>query len=254
VAELITARIRRNARELKLPGLYDSADQLIERAEQGTLGYREFLDLVLEDEVGVLESRRYASRLKLSALPHHKTGGHQGDRPDVHPVPGRARGHEGTAEARDRRGPGGTCPPRPRIAGRGGGARIVRAHRERAPTSACVRRVRGDLFDVLPVPPLDGGRVAGALALWLWIAAPVLLAGSRMRRPQMGRLSDVLGRHVVVRRCARAAIKASRQLPNRLANVDADGAPATACHWAAVGGRPRRFVSARSAASISSLE
>jgi DNA replication protein DnaC len=28
---------------------------------------------VLEDEVGVLESRRYASRLKLSALPHHKT-------------------------------------------------------------------------------------------------------------------------------------------------------------------------------------
>jgi DNA replication protein DnaC len=46
---------------------------LIERAEQAQLGYREFLDLVLEDEVGVLEGRRYASRLKLSALPHHKT-------------------------------------------------------------------------------------------------------------------------------------------------------------------------------------
>jgi len=73
VAELITERIRRNARELKLYGLADSADSLIERAEQAKLGYREFLDLVLEDEAGVLEGRRYASRLKLSALPHHKT-------------------------------------------------------------------------------------------------------------------------------------------------------------------------------------
>ena len=73
MAELITERIRRNARELKLYGLADSADSLIERAEQAKLGYREFLDLVLEDEAGVLEGRRYASRLKLSALPHHKT-------------------------------------------------------------------------------------------------------------------------------------------------------------------------------------
>jgi DNA replication protein DnaC len=73
VAELITERIRTNARELKLLGLAESADELIERAEQEQLGYREFLDLVLEDEVGVLESRRYRSRLKLSALPHDKT-------------------------------------------------------------------------------------------------------------------------------------------------------------------------------------
>lgn len=73
MAELITQRIRHNARELKLLGLAESADELIERAEAGELGYREFLDLVLEDELGVLESRRYRSRLKLSALPHHKT-------------------------------------------------------------------------------------------------------------------------------------------------------------------------------------
>lgn len=73
MAELITERIVRNARELKLLGLAESADQLIDRAEQAKLGYREFLDLVLESEVGVLEGRRYASRLKLSALPHHKT-------------------------------------------------------------------------------------------------------------------------------------------------------------------------------------
>lgn len=73
MGELISERIRRNARELKLYGLADTADELVDRAEAGKLGYREFLDLVLESEVGVLEGRRYASRLKLSGLPHHKT-------------------------------------------------------------------------------------------------------------------------------------------------------------------------------------
>lgn len=73
MGELITERIRRNARELKLYGLADTADELVDRGEAGKLGYREFLDLVLESEVGVLEGRRYASRLKLSGLPHHKT-------------------------------------------------------------------------------------------------------------------------------------------------------------------------------------
>jgi DNA replication protein DnaC len=73
MGELISERIKRNARELKLYGLADTADDLIDRAEAGKLGYREFLDLILESEAGVLEGRRYASRLKLSGLPHHKT-------------------------------------------------------------------------------------------------------------------------------------------------------------------------------------
>lgn len=73
MGELISERIKRNARELKLYGLADTADDLVDRAEAGKLGYREFLDLVLESEVGVLEGRRYVSRLKLSGLPHHKT-------------------------------------------------------------------------------------------------------------------------------------------------------------------------------------
>jgi DNA replication protein DnaC len=73
VAEMITERIKRNARELKLFGLAESSDELVERAEEGKLGYREFLDLILEEEYGVVEGRRYASRLKLSALPNHKT-------------------------------------------------------------------------------------------------------------------------------------------------------------------------------------
>ena len=71
--ELITERIRRNARELRLHGIADDPDEPIGRAEQAKLGYREFLDLVLESEVGVLEGRRYASRLKMAGLPHHKT-------------------------------------------------------------------------------------------------------------------------------------------------------------------------------------
>jgi len=73
MAELLSERIRSNARELKLLGLAEEADALVKRAEEAKLGYREFLDLVLEQEVGVLEGRRYASRLKLSGLPHHKT-------------------------------------------------------------------------------------------------------------------------------------------------------------------------------------
>jgi DNA replication protein DnaC len=73
VAELLNERIRGNAAELRLHGIAESPDELIERAENKGLGYREFLDLVLESEVGVLEGRRYAQRLKMAGLPHHKT-------------------------------------------------------------------------------------------------------------------------------------------------------------------------------------
>ena len=73
MAELLSERIRRNACELKLPALVEHLDDLVARAEEADMGYRELLDLVLEEEVGALEGRRYASRLKLSGLPHHKT-------------------------------------------------------------------------------------------------------------------------------------------------------------------------------------
>lgn len=73
MAELITERIRANATELRLHGIAEEPDSLIERAEQAKLGYREFLDLLLESEVGVLEGRRYAARLKMAGLPNRKT-------------------------------------------------------------------------------------------------------------------------------------------------------------------------------------
>jgi DNA replication protein DnaC len=37
------------------------------------MGYLEFLDLVLEEETGVRDGRRFRNALKLSGLPHHKT-------------------------------------------------------------------------------------------------------------------------------------------------------------------------------------
>ncbi len=73
MAELLNQRIRKNAQELKLYGLADTVDDLVDRAEASKLGYRELIDLVLESEIGVLEGRRYESRLRLSGLPHHKT-------------------------------------------------------------------------------------------------------------------------------------------------------------------------------------
>jgi hypothetical protein len=44
MGELISERIKRNARELQRYGLADTADELVDRADAGKLGYREFLD------------------------------------------------------------------------------------------------------------------------------------------------------------------------------------------------------------------
>ena len=37
------------------------------------MGYLEFVDLLLEEELGLREGRRFRNALKLSGLPHHKT-------------------------------------------------------------------------------------------------------------------------------------------------------------------------------------
>jgi DNA replication protein DnaC len=72
MSELISARIREHAERLRLAHLAENAEQLIARAEEGQLGYRDFLDLALEEELGVREGRRFRNALKLSGLPHHK--------------------------------------------------------------------------------------------------------------------------------------------------------------------------------------
>jgi DNA replication protein DnaC len=72
VSELVATRIREHAERLRLPHLGENLDALVTRAEQATMGYLEFVDLLLEEEVGVREGRRFANALKLSGLPHHK--------------------------------------------------------------------------------------------------------------------------------------------------------------------------------------
>ena len=72
MSELVATRIREHADRLRLTHLAEGLDGLVDRAEQQTMGYLDFLDLVLEEEVGVREGRRFRNALKLSGLPHHK--------------------------------------------------------------------------------------------------------------------------------------------------------------------------------------
>ncbi|WAX58437.1 IS21-like element helper ATPase IstB [Jatrophihabitans cynanchi] len=73
MSELVSARIRDHAGKLGLNHLIETVDQLTTRAETEQLSYLEFLDQVLEEELGLRESRRFRNALKLSGLPHHKT-------------------------------------------------------------------------------------------------------------------------------------------------------------------------------------
>ena len=73
MSELTATRVREHAERLHLPHRGENLDALVARAEQATMGYLEFVDLVLEEEVGVREGRRFANALKLSGLPHHKS-------------------------------------------------------------------------------------------------------------------------------------------------------------------------------------
>lgn len=73
MSELVSSRIRDHAAKLGLTHLVSSVDQLTARAEAEQLGYLGFLDQVLEEELGLRESRRFRNALKLSGLPHPKT-------------------------------------------------------------------------------------------------------------------------------------------------------------------------------------
>jgi DNA replication protein DnaC len=73
VSELVAERIRSHAERLHLAHLAEAAESLVARAEESKMGYFEFLDAVLEEEVGTREGRRFRNALKLSGLPHHKS-------------------------------------------------------------------------------------------------------------------------------------------------------------------------------------
>lgn len=71
--ELTTARIKTHATKLGLPHLAASLEQLVKRADTEQMGYLDFLDLIVEEELGIRDGRRFRQALRLSKLPHHKT-------------------------------------------------------------------------------------------------------------------------------------------------------------------------------------
>jgi DNA replication protein DnaC len=73
MTELTAGRIKAHATKLGLPHLADSLEQLVKRADVEQLGYLDFLDLVMEEELGIRDGRRFRQALRLSKLPHHKT-------------------------------------------------------------------------------------------------------------------------------------------------------------------------------------
>lgn len=73
MSELTSTRIQQAAERLGLTHLPDHVMALVTRAQTEQLGYFDFLDLVLGEEVELREQRRFRNALKLSGLPHHKT-------------------------------------------------------------------------------------------------------------------------------------------------------------------------------------
>jgi DNA replication protein DnaC len=73
VSTLTADRIRNHATRLGLTQLTETLTELVDRAEAGQMGDLDFVDLLLEEEVGLREGRRFRNALKLSGLPHHKT-------------------------------------------------------------------------------------------------------------------------------------------------------------------------------------
>ncbi|MFJ9718515.1 IS21-like element helper ATPase IstB [Streptomyces sp. NPDC101213] len=73
MSELVSTRIRTTAGKLGLPHLAEALNQYARRADEAKMGYLDFLDLVLSEELAVRDDRRFRQGLRLSKLPHHKT-------------------------------------------------------------------------------------------------------------------------------------------------------------------------------------
>jgi len=73
LSELTGNRIRTTAAKLGLPHLAEAVNEYSRRADEAKMGYLDFLDLVLSEELAVRDDRRFRQGLRLSRLPHHKT-------------------------------------------------------------------------------------------------------------------------------------------------------------------------------------
>ena len=66
MSSLTTDRIRDHATRLGLTHLTEVVTQLVDRAEAAQMGYLDFVDLLLEEELGLREGRRFRNALKQS--------------------------------------------------------------------------------------------------------------------------------------------------------------------------------------------
>ncbi|MGK4578531.1 IS21-like element helper ATPase IstB [Kitasatospora sp. HPMI-4] len=73
MSQLTGNRIRTTAAKLGLPHLAETINEFTRRADEAKMGYLDFLDLVLSEELAVRDDRRFRQGLRLSKLPHHKT-------------------------------------------------------------------------------------------------------------------------------------------------------------------------------------
>ncbi|MFF5019075.1 IS21-like element helper ATPase IstB [Streptomyces sp. NPDC001165] len=73
MSQLTGNRIRTTAGKLGLPHLAETINEFTRRADEAKMGYLDFLDLVLSEELAVRDDRRFRQGLRLSRLPHHKT-------------------------------------------------------------------------------------------------------------------------------------------------------------------------------------
>jgi DNA replication protein DnaC len=73
VSQLTTDRIKATAATLGLTHLAEAITDLSRRAEADQMGYLDFIDLLLQEELGIREGRRFQYALRASALPHQKT-------------------------------------------------------------------------------------------------------------------------------------------------------------------------------------
>ncbi|GGT42033.1 IS21-like element helper ATPase IstB [Streptomyces purpureus] len=73
MSELTGNRTRTTAGKLGLPHLAETINEFARRADEAKMGYLDFLDLVLSEELAVRDDRRFRQGLRLSRLPHHKT-------------------------------------------------------------------------------------------------------------------------------------------------------------------------------------
>lgn len=73
MSERVSTRIRNTDDKLGLPHLAETINEYTWRADEGKMGYLDFLNLVLSEELAIRDDRRFRQALRLSRLPHHKT-------------------------------------------------------------------------------------------------------------------------------------------------------------------------------------